>query len=207
MAKASRQYLIARLLQSHAVANQLQLLDLLRSHGIRSTRATVSRDLDELGAVKMRAPSGPSVYAIPERSWMNVDPDEHLSRLLSDWVISISSSASLVVVRTLPGSAHVVAAALDRAGLKESLGTVAGNDTVIAVAVEGSHMKLVKRLSKLAGLDASNTLNTPETFDTPNTSNTPNTLNTSNTSNTLNTSNMQADTNMKIDTSDVKADE
>lgn len=155
MAKASRQYLIARLLQSHSVANQLQLLDLLRSHGIRSTRATVSRDLDELGAVKMRAPNGPSVYAIPERSWMNVDPDEHLSRLLSDWVISISSSASLVVVRTLPGSAHVVAAALDRAGLQESLGTVAGNDTVIAVAVEGLHMELVKRLRKLAGLDTS----------------------------------------------------
>jgi transcriptional regulator of arginine metabolism len=82
-----------------------------------------------------------------------VAPEEHLRRVLGDWVVEVGSSANLVVVRTPPGSAHVVGSALDRAGLPEILGTVAGDDTILVVAVEEiGGARLAERLSALSGL-------------------------------------------------------
>lgn len=153
MSKTSRQHLIVRLLAANPVSSQQQLVDLLAAEDVPATRATVSRDLDSLGAVKVRVPGGATVYAIPEHSVDRIAPEEHLRRVLGDWVADIGSSANLVVVRTPPGSAHVVASALDRAGLAEVLGTVAGDDSLIVVAAEGTPGSVVAdRLRALSGL-------------------------------------------------------
>ncbi len=153
LAKTQRQHRIARLLELHAVTSQTQLVELLEAEGIKATQATVSRDLEELGAVKVRVPGGDTVYAIPELPKDRVAPEDHLRRVLGDWVVEVAHSANLVVLRTPPGSAHVVASALDRAGLEDVIGTVAGDDTIMVVASErAGGSKVAKRLSALAGL-------------------------------------------------------
>ncbi len=135
------------------MTSQQRLVELLLQAGVEATQATVSRDLEEIGAVKVRAAGGESVYAVPDLPKDRVAPEEHLRRVLGDWVVEVTYSANLVVVRTPPGSAHVVASALDRAGLAEILGTVAGDDTIIVVAVEDvGGAGLAEHLSSLAGL-------------------------------------------------------
>jgi transcriptional regulator of arginine metabolism len=153
LSRAARQHRIIQILEKAAVSSQQQLVDLLAEGGVEATQATVSRDLEEIGAVKVRAGGGDSVYAVPDLPKNRVAPEEHLRRVLGDWVVEVTSSANLVVVRTPPGSAHVVASALDRAGLPEILGTVAGDDTIIVVAVEDvGGSALAERLSSLSGL-------------------------------------------------------
>jgi transcriptional regulator of arginine metabolism len=137
LGKTQRQHRVARLLETNAVTSQTQLVELLEADGVRATQATVSRDLDELGAVKVRVTGGESVYAIPELPHERVAPEDHLRRMLSDWVADIGVSGNLVVLRTPPGSAHVVGSALDRSALAEVLGTVAGDDTVLVVVADG----------------------------------------------------------------------
>jgi transcriptional regulator of arginine metabolism len=151
--KTQRQHKIAKILEREQVNSQSRLVELLKDDGIVATQATVSRDLDELGAIKVRIPGGETVYAIPELPQERVAPEDHLRRVLGDWVVEVRSSGNLAVLRTPPGSAHVVASALDRAGLSEIIGTVAGDDTILVVAAErSSGAKLAKRLSALAGL-------------------------------------------------------
>ncbi len=153
MSKARRQVRISTLLEEHSVTNQGQLVELLQADGIEATQATVSRDLDELGAIKVRVPGGETVYAIPEHPVDRIAPLDHLRRVMADWVADVASSANIVVLRTPPGSAHVVASALDRAGMEEILGTVAGDDTLIVVATENiGGPDLASRLRELAGL-------------------------------------------------------
>ncbi len=153
LSKAQRQHRIAQILEQSAVTSQQRLVELLLQAGVEATQATVSRDLEEIGAVKVRAAGGESVYAVPDLPKDRVAPEEHLRRVLGDWVVEVTYSANLVVVRTPPGSAHVVASALDRAGLAEILGTVAGDDTIIVVAVEDvGGAGLAEHLSSLAGL-------------------------------------------------------
>jgi transcriptional regulator of arginine metabolism len=113
----------------------------------------VSRDLEELSAIKVRAAGGDSVYAIPELPKEQRTPEDHLRRVLGDWVVEVSHSHNLVVLRTPPGSAHVVGSAIDRAGINGVLGTVAGDDTILVVVAERtSGAKMANRLSELAGL-------------------------------------------------------
>ena len=153
MSKHQRQHRIERLLGAHAVNSQEKLVALLADEGIDSTQATVSRDLDDLGAVKVRVPGGDSVYAIPEHPVDRAVPADQLRRVLGEWVVDVASSGNLVVLRTPPGSAHVVASALDRTGLEGSIGTVAGDDTLMVVAAEGVRgAALADRLRALAGL-------------------------------------------------------
>ena len=153
VSKASRQEMIARLLVEHSVTNHQELVELLASRGIRSNRSTVSRDLEDLGAVTVRIFGGKTVYAIPEHSADPVAPEDHLRRVMGDWVTAIASSGNLVVLRTSPGSAHVVGSAMDRAGMREVLGTVAGDDTLFVVVSEGvSGAGLADKLCELAGL-------------------------------------------------------
>lgn len=157
MSKAQRQHRIALLLAETAVTSQALLVECLEESGISATQATVSRDLDELGAVKVRAPGGQTVYAIPEHPVDRIAPEEHLRRVLGEWVADVAASANLVVLRTPPGSAHVVASALDRAGMSEILGTVAGDDTIVAIAAAGTTGKaLAGQLEELAGLEGTN---------------------------------------------------
>jgi transcriptional regulator of arginine metabolism len=153
MSKTQRQHRIARLLVEGPVPSQAQLVDLLAEAGIEATQATVSRDLGDLGAVKIRLPGGRSVYAIPEHPADQVAPENHLRRVMGEWVAEVVSSGNLVVLRTPPGSAHVVASAIDRSAHDEILGTVAGDDTIFVLAVEGtSGRRLAATLRSLAGL-------------------------------------------------------
>jgi transcriptional regulator of arginine metabolism len=153
LAKPQRQHRVARMLEEHAVTSQDQLVELLAADGVVASQVTVSRDLEELGAVKVRMAGGETVYAIPELPKDRITPENHLKRVLGDWVVEVAHSANLVVLRTPPGSAHVVGSALDRAGLADILGTVAGDDTVLVVAAERAGGESVaRRLSELAGL-------------------------------------------------------
>jgi transcriptional regulator of arginine metabolism len=153
LSKTQRQHRVIQILEQHAVASQGQLVQLLSDAGLDATQATVSRDLEDIGAVKVRAAGGESIYAVPELPKDRVAPEEHLRRVLGDWVVEVAASGNLVVVRTPPGSAHVVASALDRASLPEIVGTVAGDDTIMVVASErAGGAKLARRLSSLAGL-------------------------------------------------------
>ncbi len=152
--KQRRQQAIARLIAQQAVTNQPQLVELLGTEGIRATQATVSRDLDELGAIKIRMPGGPSAYALPELESDRLVPFDQLRRVLGEWVGDVSCSANLVVLRTPPGCAHVVASALDRSGLDGLLGTVAGDDTLLCIAATSDGGELADRLRTLAGLAA-----------------------------------------------------
>ena len=136
LGKPQRQHRIARLLEEQAISSQAQLVEMLAADGVIATQATVSRDLEELGAVKVRIPGGAMAYAIPEHAKERTAPDDHLRRVMGEFVVEVAHSANLVVLRTPPGSAHVVASALDRAGLPDVLGTVAGDDTIILVCAE-----------------------------------------------------------------------
>lgn len=153
LGKTQRQHLVARLIESEVVPNQQALVDLLAREGVVATQATVSRDLDDLGAIKVRLPGGESAYAIPALPKEQRAPEDHLRRVCGDWVVEVAASDNIVVVRTPPGSAHVVASALDRAGLDGVLGTVAGDDTIfIVVSTTLGGPAMADRLSELAGL-------------------------------------------------------
>ena len=151
--KAQRQHRIAKLLEQERVSSQPQLVELLAAGDIQATQATVSRDLEEMGAVLVRLPGGERVYALPEHAWERPAPEDHLRRMLGEWVVEVACSGNIVVLRTPPGSAHVVASALDRAGLADIIGTVAGDDTLLVVCAEADGGPgVATRLSALAGL-------------------------------------------------------
>jgi len=152
--KRQRQHVIAQLLADHAVGSQTQLVGLLEAEGIDATQATVSRDLDDLGALKVRVAGGDTVYAIPELPGEQHVPEDHLRRVLGEWVVEVAHSANIVIMRTPPGSAHVVASAVDRTGMPDILGTVAGDDTIMVVAADGvDGGQLAAELRELAGLE------------------------------------------------------
>ena len=154
MTKQQRQHRIARLLENEAVGSQAHLVELLAKDGIDATQTTVSRDLEELGALKVRLPGGATAYALPELPSQQVAPEDHLRRVLGEWVVEVDRSLNLVVLRTPPGSAHVVGSALDRSGFPGVIGTVAGDDTVLVVASEKPGGAVVAdRLAEIAGLD------------------------------------------------------
>ena len=152
--KPQRQHRIARLLEEQVISSQVQLVELLATEGMALTQATVSRDLEELGAVKVRIPGGQMAYAIPELAKDRVAPEDVLKKVLGEYLVEVTHSANLAVLRTPPGSAHVVASALDRAGLSEVLGTVAGDDTVLVVCPPEGGQKVSARLARLAGIEA-----------------------------------------------------
>lgn len=153
VSKVRRRHVIAQLLTDHTVTSQEQLAELLAAEGIYATQATVSRDLEEIGALKVRVPGlDRTVYALAELPKDQLVPSEHLKRVLGEWVVEVASSGNLAVLRTPPGSAHVVASALDRTGVEGVIGTVAGDDTVLVVAVEGGGAAMAERLAEIAGL-------------------------------------------------------
>ncbi len=153
LSKTQRQHRIGQLLTSHAVQSQVQLVELLADvEDIVATQATVSRDLDEMGAVKVRVAGGQSIYAVPEHPADQFAPQNHLRRLMGEWVVEANRSGDLVVLRTPPGSAHVVASALDRSGVENVVGTVAGDDTLLVIASERQGETVLRHLEDLAGL-------------------------------------------------------
>src|SRR5579862_8451913 len=156
LGKPQRQHRVLRLLETHAVSNQAQLVGLLAEEGVEATQTTVSRDLEEIGAIKVRVPGGDTVYALPELPVRQLAPEEHLRRVLGEWVVEVGHSANLVVLRTPPGCAHVVGSALDRSGFEGVIGTVAGDDTVLVIASEDvGGAPVAARLADLAGTNGS----------------------------------------------------
>jgi transcriptional regulator of arginine metabolism len=153
LGKPQRQHRVARLLEEQPISSQAQIVELLAADGIVATQATVSRDLEELGAVKVRIPGGTMAYALPEHAREAAAPDDHLRRVMGDFVVEVAHSGNLVVLRTPPGSAHVIGSALDRAGLPDVLGNVAGDDTLILVCSEqAGGARVAAQLAALAGL-------------------------------------------------------
>lgn len=138
--RAGRQARIVTILSSAPVHSQTELAAMLADEGIEVTQATLSRDLEELGAVKLRgADGGGGVYVVPEDG----SPvrgvsggTERVARLLGELLVSTDASANLAVLRTPPGAAHYLASAIDRAALPEVVGTVAGDDTILVIARE-----------------------------------------------------------------------
>lgn len=151
--KVQRQALIIRLVGDHQVTSQPELIELLAGEGLDATQATVSRDLDDIGAVKVRVPGGNTVYAIPEFAPDRIAPVDQLRRVMGEWVAEVAMSGNIVVLRTPPGCAHVVASALDRSRLDGLLGTVAGDDTLICISAQPNGTELCLELKDYAGLD------------------------------------------------------
>ncbi len=153
LTKTARQARIAALLAGAAVRSQTDLARLLRADGVVVNQATLSRDLEELGAGKVRRPDGTLAYAVPEQGAgpTPLDAAERLARRLAELLVSAEGAHNLAVLRTPPGGAHLLGAALDRAGLAEVMGTVAGDDTVLVVcrAATGAPA-LAERLRRLA---------------------------------------------------------
>jgi transcriptional regulator of arginine metabolism len=138
--RAGRQARIVAILSSEPISSQSELAARLAGEGIEVTQATLSRDLEELGAVKLRGPDGGvGVYIVPEDG----SPvrgvsggTDRMSRLLGELLVSTDASGNLAVLRTPPGAAHYLASAIDRAALPYVVGTVAGDDTILVVARE-----------------------------------------------------------------------
>jgi len=151
--KAARHGRITELIRDHQVRSQTELMALLSGSGLTVTQATLSRDLEELGALKLRGvDGGPPVYRIPEDG--SPRPMEggtdRLARLLGELLLSFDGSGNLAVLRTPPGAAQYLASAIDRASLADVVGTIAGDDTILVVARDGLTGRDVGRM--LAGL-------------------------------------------------------
>lgn len=139
--RAARHARIVELVRSGPVRSQTELAELLATEGTPVTQATLSRDLEELGAVKVRAADGgAAAYLIPEDGNPVLRPAEQppqrLVRLLRELLTGVDTSGNLAVLRTPPGAAQFLASALDRSGLEEVVGTIAGDDTILVVARE-----------------------------------------------------------------------
>lgn len=133
---ANRRRLVRKLITGGPITSQQELVAMLEDAGHFVTQATVSRDLDAIGAVKVRTDSGGMQYGIPEDPAGAAADERETVRIIDEFVDSLAVSANVLVVRTRPGAAHVVAGAIDRARLEGVLGSVAGDDTLLVVAAE-----------------------------------------------------------------------
>ena len=138
-----RRAALAAIIRAHPVASQEQLSDRLRQAGFDVTQATVSRDLEALGAIRGKR-GGQLAYLLPGDI-----AESSLDRILAEWGLSAEIAGNMIVMRTRPGSAHVVAAALDEAALGEIAGTIAGDDTLFIAVRDGHEPSAVaKRLQR-----------------------------------------------------------
>nr|MDT0663218.1 arginine repressor [Micromonospora sp. DSM 115978] len=166
LTRTARHARIVELIRDKAVRSQTELAELLAGDGVQVTQATLSRDLEELGAVKVRA-----VYLIPEDGKRPLRDAEQaparLQRLLHELLTGVDSSGNIAVLRTPPGAAQYLASALDRAGLPDVVGTIAGDDTIFVVAREATGgAALGEKLSGWAdGVEPADRLDSPDTVE------------------------------------------
>jgi transcriptional regulator of arginine metabolism len=147
--KDRRQSTIAELIRTSSLASQEELADVLSSRGFAVTQATVSRDLVELGAIKVRR-DGRVSYALPEQPAARAAGPQ-LTNVVRDWVRSIAAAGNLVVIKTPPGSAHLVGVALDQADLPEVVGTICGDDTAFVACADAAQAALfAERLREIS---------------------------------------------------------
>jgi transcriptional regulator of arginine metabolism len=140
--KNARQQTIIDLLTRHSVRSQTELGELLAQAGLHVTQATLSRDLVDLDAIKVRSPSGALVYAVPAEGGDRTPrpasetgaSEARLARLCTELLVSAQASANLVVLRTPPGAAPLLASAIDKAEMQDVLGSIAGDDTVLVIS-------------------------------------------------------------------------
>jgi transcriptional regulator of arginine metabolism len=157
--KTARQQRIIELIGRQPVRSQTELAELLAGAGLVVGQATLSRDLVEIGAVKVRDAAGQLVYAVPgeggdrsPRAGEAAAFEARLSRVASELLVSAEASANLVVLRTPPGAAQYFASAIDHAALDDVLGTIAGDDTVLVISRDpAGGNALAKRFLTLAG--------------------------------------------------------
>ena len=130
-----RKKMVAALIKEGGIASQAHLVALLSKEGVKVTQATASRDLEELGAVRVRAADGLMEYALPDSPTSNSGSIENL-------ILQVSGSANLAVIKTPPGGAQLLASAIDRNSLngfaEGAIGTIAGDDTVIVVSASAT---------------------------------------------------------------------
>ncbi|SEG89465.1 transcriptional regulator, ArgR family [Thermomonospora echinospora] len=143
MTKAARHARVIELLTRHPVHSQGELARLLAEEGLEVTQATLSRDLVEIGAVKLRADDGSLIYAVPGEGGERIPRTRignaesfhgRLARLAQELLVSAEASANLVIVRTPAGAAQYLASAIDHAEWPTVLGTVAGDDSILVIA-------------------------------------------------------------------------
>lgn len=148
--RARRQKVIADLLRRETIASQEEVTARLAARGLAVTQATVSRDLDQLGAVKVKR-SGALAYALPDQIGDSDWAAARLGRILAEWVRSVEAAGQMLVLKTPPGSAHLVGLAIDQAQMSEVAGTIAGDDTLFLALRDGVVAgAMAKRLRELA---------------------------------------------------------
>lgn len=149
--KQLRQRAIRDLVEQRTIRTQQELAAALRERGFRTTQATISRDVAELGLIKSGR-GGTHAYAIPPRlREADTSGEDRIRTLLRDTPVEIRDAGTMLVFKTLPGSAHPLAAALDRARWPEVVGSIAGDDTVfVAFADRGSLGRVKRRVEQLA---------------------------------------------------------
>ncbi|WP_165356337.1 arginine repressor [Sphingosinicella sp. BN140058] len=143
-ARAKRQKAIAELIRAEPLASQEDVTGRLRAHGFAVTQATVSRDLDRMGAVKVKR-GGVMTYALPDQLSDSDWAASRLRKIVSEWVQSVEKAGNLLVLKTPPGSAHLVGLALDQARLPEVAGTICGDDTLFVAVRDGIDPALIER--------------------------------------------------------------
>lgn len=145
--KNKRQTKIINILKNQQVHTHDELIDALDAEGVKVTQATVSRDIKELGIVKVPASDGSSIYSVPETA-----SESHKSRvnMVSDSVKRVNSAMHTIVINTFPGMASAVAAAIDSMSCDEILGSVAGDDTIIVITKSPELAKEVEKKIKAA---------------------------------------------------------
>jgi transcriptional regulator of arginine metabolism len=149
--RARRLRALAALIRGGGLASQEEATARLRDQGFPATQATVSRDLEQLGAVKVKK-DGRLRYALPDQVGGADWSTGRLERIFSEWAISAEAAGPLIVVKTPPGSAHLVASAIDGAQLGDVAGTVSGDDTLfIAVRGNGATAPLLRKFQGLIG--------------------------------------------------------
>ncbi|MRJ77212.1 arginine repressor [Aeromicrobium sp. SMF47] len=158
--KTARQQLIVELLSRHAVRSQGELVDLLEEQGVNATPSTVSRDLVELDAVRVRHEGSGLVYAVPAEGGDRTPRPasggyaarSRLGRMVRELLVTVEASANLVVLRTPPGAAQYLAAAIDHSAPEDVLGTIAGDDTVLMISRDpAGGAAVAQRFTDLAG--------------------------------------------------------
>ena len=140
--KVQRQQAIADLIRMRSISSQEDLAQLLSERGISATQATISRDLEQIGAVKVRRAGRPA-YALADQPAGATSFE--IERVVREWVRTIETAQNMVIIKTPPGSAHLIGVALDRSNFEEVVGTICGDDTIFVACRSSSGTKVLAR--------------------------------------------------------------
>lgn len=133
--KNSRQKMIQKIIEKEEISTQFELAERLKKQGFNVTQATVSRDIKEIGLIKIPIEGNLSKYSMPVNiSVGNIA--ERMRRMFMDNAVSVNSAENIIIIKTLPGTAQGLAACLDQSSWPEIIGTIAGDDTILLIIKE-----------------------------------------------------------------------